>query len=82
MCIVFYGSIVTFVRHMLDHSMSPQVRGLWLAGISAIVWGDWFARNACKFDSKQPNLLRIKHAIVSWVREAGSISKRSMFNTV
>lgn len=65
----------------INHTTSPQVRGLWVL-LLYVIWGVWFARNACKFDSKQPNLLRIKHAIISWVREAGGISKGSMFNTV
>ncbi|KAM7472576.1 hypothetical protein LguiA_010759 [Lonicera macranthoides] len=55
------------------------VRSLWLASIASIFWGLWIQKNALKFED---NVERLIFGVISWVREAGFISKASMYNSV
>lgn len=80
--LTFVGSFLEFFKGLSNHSMSPQITGLWLAGIAALIWGIWITRNASKIYNKEPNQIRLKHAISSWIQEEGVASKGIMFNTL
>ncbi|KAM7517189.1 hypothetical protein LguiA_006772 [Lonicera macranthoides] len=78
----FDGDFLAFVKHLLSQSMSSQVKELWIAAITAVFWGIWVQRNACKFENADSCTTRLCVAIGSWVQEAGLVAKGSMYNTV